>query len=821
MRKLNRSIGTKIKDFFTYTLPDLFHGNKKVHILIHIPLIILLLIVFFGSIFYVKWYYNWKSQKAEVFNQLKAFKHHILLETDIDYRRRYGDVGIGTKLKNFGFPSKIYDIKDREIGEFSEERRIYVKLNQTSPLFLKALILTEDSNFYNHHGVDYIAIMRAAYNTLIHFSRQGGSGLTQQLSKLLFTQREKSLKRKVFEMFCAKAIERNHTKEEILLMYINLIYLGHGANGVEYASKLYFNKKSIDLNIGEASFLAGIILNPTYYSPFKNKRAAKARHLRVLSVIYNKAPKMLNGKTAKQVHREFWSTHIFDRNNLKPKFVFKSNYAPYVIETVRRELIKRLSAEDLLRGGYKIYTTIDIDIQRAAIEELQRGIKKWRTTLKRYPKFRKKELYKNFQGALISIDPRTSQIKALVGGYEFTQKNQLNRVFQAKRQVGSAFKPIVYLSAIDLEAMTMYSLVNDSPLTMKVRGTTGEMEDWEVNNGMKKYMLDIPLYKALEVSSNVAVVRVIRKIGMRRLQNIVKKALGISSSVAERRFPDKVWSLALGTSDMTPYEVARLYSSVANKGRAVKPYLIRRVTDSYGNVLFKINEKNHTDGELIVRHKESIYIAREMMRRVVKGEHGTGRGTLSYCNFDYVGKTGSSQDHRDQWFVGFTNELCTVIWFGHDQNKKLIQSMYGGTVAAPVWGKYMKRASKFVDFSPMNIPGGLNLVRLKVDKYSGLVARENMDKGVETGLFIAGTEPGDYSDWKEEKRKWEWIDEEKLINPEEKPDKNGKNKSENNNNKRNEPEEIRFENVPMDNPDNRKKTSRKGTEKRDNRLPVD
>ncbi len=815
MKRLNRSFITKIKDFFTYTIPDFFHGNKKVNIFIHIPLILFLIVLFLSSVFYIKWYYNWRGQRKQVFTQLKAFKHHILLETDKDYRRRYGDVGIGTKLKNFGFPSKIYDINDREIGEFSEERRIYIRLDQISPIFIKTLILTEDSNFYNHHGVDYVAMIRAAYNTVIHFSRQGGSGLTQQLSKLLFTQREKSLKRKVFEMFCAKAIEKNHTKEEILLMYVNLIYLGHGANGVEYASKIYFDKKSKNLTIGEASFLSGIILNPTYFSPLRNKRVAKSRHLRVLRLIYNKAPKLLNGKTPKQIHREFWSTHVFNRNTVKPKFVFKSNYAPYIIETVRRELIKKLSAEELLRGGYKIYTTIDIDLQKAAIEELKRGINKWRNVLKRYPKFKRNGLYKHFEGALISIDPKTSQIKTLVGGYNFTSKNQLNRVYQAKRQVGSAFKPIIYLSSIDLEAMTMYSLVNDRPLKMRVRGPTGRMQDWEVNNGMKKYMLDIPLYKALEISSNVAAVRVIRKIGMRRLQEIVTKALGISSSEAERRFPDKVWSLALGTSDMSPYEVARVYSAVANHGKAVKPYLIRRVTDSYGNVLFKVNTENHTDGELIVRHKEAIYIIREMMRRVVRGEHGTGRGTLKYCNFDYAGKTGSSQSHRDQWFVGYTNELCTVVWFGHDQNKKLVGSMYGGTVAGPVWGKFMKRATNYINFTSMKIPGGLNLVRLKVDKYNGLVARDDMKKGVETGIFISGTEPGDYSDWKKERRKWNWIDEKDVLKLEKQ--KQEENSSGNGNSKKNknEPDEIRFENVPVDKPNENENSSLKKENKKD------
>lgn len=720
-------------------------------------------------------------------NQLKAFKHHILIETDLDYRRRFGDVGIGTRLKNFGFPSKIYDINEREIGEFSEERRIYIRLDQVSPIFIKALIATEDSNFMDHHGVDYKAMFRGMYNTLIHFSRQGGSGITQQLSKLLFTQREISAKRKVFEMLCAKAIETVHTKEEILLMYVNLIYFGHGANGIEYASKVYFDKRAKDLDFGEASFLAGIILNPTFYSPFRNKKIAMQRHYRALVGIKNKAPELFQGKSVKQVHREFWSTHVFDRSNILPRFVLKSNYAPYVIETVRRELSKRLSADELLRGGYKIYTTIDADLQRAAKEEMQRNITQWRKHLSALPKFKK--IADGFEGALISIDPRTSQIKAMVGGYEFTKKNQLNRVYQAKRQVGSAFKPVVYLSALDLEAFTPWSLVSDRPLKMKVRGPTGRMEDWEVGNGMNRYMMEIPLTKALEVSSNVAVVRVIRKIGMKRLQMIIERALGITREEAERRFPEKVWSLALGTSDMTPHEVATVYSAIANHGRAVKPYLIRKVTDSSGNIIFQTPADYGTNGDLIVNRRESIYLIREMMRKVVAGAHGTGSTARHNCpNVEFVGKTGSSQKHRDSWFVGFNNELCTVIWFGHDKNEELSQEMYGGTVSATVWGKYMNRASKVMDFTPLGIPGNLNLVRLKIDVFSGLVARENMEKGVEAAYFISGTEPGDYSDWNEARRKWF------FLKPNELQEYEGTEGGRPAAGRNNEPDEIRFEN---------------------------
>lgn len=787
MKRLKRNIQTKIKDFFVYNIPDFFHSRSKLFWFIHLPIIIMLVVVFIGSVLYVKWYINWTNKKDEVFNQLKAFKHHIMLETNDEYRRRYGSIGIGTRLRNFGFPSKIYDINGREIGEFSEERRIYVKLEEVSPLFIKSLLITEDTNFMEHHGVDYKAMLRAAFHTIVHFSRQGGSTITQQLAKLLFTQREISIKRKIFEMFCAKVIERNHTKEEILLMYVNLIYFGHGANGIEYASKMYFDKKAANLNIGEAAFLSGIILNPTYFSPFRNKRVAKARHLRVLKRIQEVNPSLLGGKTAKQVYREFWTTHVFNRDSIQPKFILKSNYAPYVIETVRRELIKRVSAEDLLRGGYKIYTTIDIDLQKAAKEELQRGIMKWRKTLKKSWKYKK--LAKDFQGALISIDPKTSQIKALVGGYEFVKKNQLNRVYQAKRQVGSAFKPITYLSALDLEAITPWTLISDRPLKMKVRGPTGRMEDWIVHNGINKYMMDIPASKALEISSNVAAVRVLRKVGVSRLRTIVKRALGLTDSEAERRFPNKVWSIALGTSDMTPYEVATVYSAVANNGYAIKPYLIRKVIDSYGNEIYKVPDDYGRNGDLIVNHRESIYLVRGMMRQVVAGEHGTGGAARRYCNFEFVGKTGSSQGHRDMWFIGFTNELCTVTWFGHDQNKSLALNMYGGTVAAPVWGKYMKQASKYINFTPFRIPPGLNLVRLRIDKYSGLVAREDQKKGVVRGLFIAGTEPGDYSDWRKSRRKWFFLSPEELR----KREQGGQSAVTNRNN---EPDEIHFENNP-------------------------
>jgi penicillin-binding protein 1A len=795
LKKLRRSIVTKIKDFFIYSVPDFFHGKKKLFWFLHLPLSLLLFITLLATVFYVKWYGDWLGQKEDVFNQLRAFKHHILVETSPSYRAKYGDIGVGRRLQNFGFPSKIYDINGREIGEFSEEKRIYVSLNDISPLFVKSLFVAEDNNFMDHAGIDYKAIVRAAYRTMINFSFQGGSGITQQLSKLLFTKREISIKRKVFEMFCAKEIERNQTKEDILLMYLNLIYLGHGANGVEYASKLYFNKRASQMDIGEASFLAGIILNPSHFSPFRHKRRAKSRHYRVLLQIKSSRPELLGGRSIKQIHREFWRTHTFNPENIRSSFTFRSNYAPYVIETVRRELIKRFPAEELRKGGYKIYTTIDIDLQKAAKEELKRGIMEWREKLKKSWNHKLRKIADGFEGAIVSIDPRTSQIKAIVGGYEFTRENQLNRVFQAKRQVGSAFKPVTYLAAVDLEAFTMYSLVSDRPFKMKVKGRTGQMEDWQVHNGTQRYMTDIPLYKALEVSSNVCAVRVIRKTGVTRLRQIVKRALGLTDSEAEQRFQNNVWSIALGTTDMTPYEVATVYSAIANNGYAVSPYLIRKVVNSQGNIIFQIRQEQANEGQLITNKKESVQIIKEMMKKVVYGRHGTGGGVLRYVNFSVAGKTGSSQGHRDQWFVGFGNELCTVAWFGHDKNEKLSADMYGGTVAAPVWGKYMKRAANFVDFTPIRILPGLNIISIKVDEYNGLVAKDSMTRGVETGYFISGTEPGDYSDWDKSRRKWFFLKPEELR---EREGEGNTNRNSSGTGSR-EPDSIQFENIPTEN----------------------
>lgn len=611
--------------------------------------------------------------------------------------------------RRWSLPSKVYSIDGEEIGTFYEERRELISLEEIPDELINAVIAIEDHLFFRHRGLNLKGILRA-FLTNLRRGRiiEGGSSITQQLAKLLFLTPDKTYSRKIKEALLALKIERHYTKEEILECYLNKVYFGHGVYGVEAASRFYFGKSTKDLCLAEAALLAGLIKAPNRYSPIINPEAAKLRQWIVLKRMARCG--YISEEEAKKARNQFL------RMMKEGRIRWRSfpNKAPYFVEYIRQKCEKRYG-DALYKSGLKIYTTLDLKMQKAAEDVLIKG-------LSRMNRFSKGE---RVEGAIVAIDPKTGYIKAMVGGSGFTSENQLNRVTQAKRQPGSAFKPFLYTAAID-NGFTPADTLKDEPITYDDFG-----RKWSPQNYDGRFRGIVTLREALEDSLNVASIRLIEKVGPRRVAWYAYR-MGIRSHL----YP--TLSLALGTSEVTPLEMCIAFSVFANQGVRVEPIGIRYVEDSDGVIL----EENIPIEERVLS-EETAYILTNMMEGVVK--RGTGRWAIGdRLGRPVAGKTGTSSDFRDAWFVGFTPDLVCAVWVGYDKGGiSLGRGMVGGVVAAPIWRDFMKVALKDIPPTEFPIPAGVYFET--ICRKSGLLATPGC-KSVVREVFIQGTGPMIYCD---------------------------------------------------------------------------
>lgn len=689
------------------------------------------------SLFVLFFYINWRSDREVVLKQAEIYYNQILKETDTI--TRYQNIGGQSyQLKNIEEPIRVLDFQGEVLGEFSNEKRSFLNINSISPYFFYALFSVEDTEFYNHTGVNYSAIFRAFFINMISFKTiQGGSTLTQQLSKLLFTDGSRSLKRKIYEFFCARELEKIYTKEDILLMYSNLILFGHGAYGVQFASQLFFKKNAKDLDLGEASFLVGLISNPSRYSPFLNKKNTLVKHKAVLDRMV--ALGYLSEKNAGIVYKKFWRKYDFQRKDLAiGKDMIRGNSAPYVLEEVRRFLIEKFGEEFFLQNrGATIYTTIDKRLEMYSADVLKQNLE----VLRKENWFKNK---KKLQGAVLFTVPETGEIRVLLGGEEFTRENQLNRATQSYRQVGSSMKPFFYLSGLENRVITPYSVFEDKPANIEIEGAPENVRFWKVGNYKNEYKGFLTVTEAVYRSSNVVAAQVSYLIGVDGLRKVIKDTLNLSAEETDRRFPSYQYSLALGTAELSPLELNMLFMMIANKGVAVTPYLITKVVNNKSRVLY---EASPVQGRRIVS-KEADYLIVNILRRVF-GRGGTGgRLPRAYgLDIDIAGKTGTTQHSWDAWFNGINASLAGTVWIGHDENKAMGRGFTGGVVAGPIWAKIMKQASIFYNLGSFSTDSSYRFVHQPVCLLSGKAVVKDKCKFVdENALFIEGTEPGDYCD---------------------------------------------------------------------------
>ena len=607
-------------------------------------------------------------------------------------------------------PSVIYDINGNQIDTIMVQNRSPIGIGEIPEHVQNAFLAIEDRKFRTHYGFDFIRTARAAFLTLTKTRREGGSTITQQLAKNAFLSPEQTMSRKIKEAILAVEIERKYTKDEILENYLNTIYFGQGAYGIKNAAIKYFNKQPKQLTIAQAAILASLPKSPTKYSKLEN---ALERQKLVLHQMRNFG--FISDAEYSQAIREkitFVNGNIKSRN--EEEQISTSNVAPEFTTIVLSEVRKilKIPEEDqkFLFDGYKIYATVDLDLQRAA-----------------YTAFNSNYNLKsraNLNGALFSIDPSNGFVKAMVGGKNY-KKGNFNRAISSLRQPGSSFKPVVYLAALQ-KKMTMSSVMEDSPV---------KIGNWKPKNYDGVFRDSMTLAKALEISNNIIPIKLLQYVGIGAAEKVWRDA-----GIVGGDFP-KNYTLALGSISTKPSDMAMFYAALANGGYQVKPQYIYKIENKFGEIVYEAKPKMKK-----IYDSKDVAILTYMLENAVN--YGTGQPAKVMKDGKLIpmaGKTGTTSDYVSAWFTGYTPTLATVVYVGNDDNKSMGPGMTGGAAAAPIWKNYMQAV---VDLPNYNV--GVfefiddyitrkDLTTREIDLQVGLLDRDGVNR--RTALFKAGTEP--------------------------------------------------------------------------------
>ena len=687
----------------------------------------------------------------------------------------------------------LYTDQDEPFASFYEQRRILLPLSKIPAHLKQAVLAVEDSRFYEHRGLSPRAIARAMImNLLTRRKSQGGSTITQQLARALFLTPEKSFARKLKEALLAVEIEKKYPKDKILELYFNQVYFGHGAYGVEAAAQTYFKKSVGELTLAEAAMLAGLPSAPNRFSPIVDPARARRRRDHVLN-------RMVEQKVIARAQAEAASRTPFDET----LFTRSRTIAPYFVEHVRQSLEETYGAYALYNSGLKVYTTLNLKMQRAAEEALVGGLRdldkargyrprperatevprvrigpytprpgeilpgtvlkvkakslevqlgryrgevplesmKWTKITNFAEAFREGdsvlvqvlsvderrkvadlalEQDPELEGALAALDPRDGAIKAMIGGYDF-ERSKFNRAVQARRQPGSAFKPFVYATAFD-RGLTPSTIIEDSPISFHFR-VGGKVVEWSPENYDRKFHGPTTLRRGLENSVNVVTVKLIEQVGVDPVIRMAHQ-MGIESELRREI------ALALGVSEVTPLELVSAYGVLANGGVRAEPFAIRKVTDSQGRIL----EEHVAEPQEVIR-PETAYVLVNVMKGVVE------RGTAARARVlkrPLAGKTGTTSEATDVWFIGFTPNLVAGVWVGYDVKRSLGPAETGGRMALPLWIAFMQKV--LGDLPAEDFPVSENVVAIPVNHMTGRPVPQD-EKGAILEYFIKGTEP--------------------------------------------------------------------------------
>lgn len=711
--------------------------------------------------------------------------------------------------------SQVYGDDGSLVGEFYLERRIVVPVNKMPRKLIQAFVAAEDANFYSHKGIDYFGILRAAFkNVLSMRKKEGASTITQQVTKSMLLTPEKKFSRKIKEAILAKRMEEKLSKDEILYLYLNQIYMGGGAYGVQAAAETYFGKNVDQLNLAEMAMMAGLPKAPNTYSPIKHLDKARERQSYVLERMVKEG--YITPVEAEHAKKTPISIHPMKKVN--------NDQSAYFLEHMRIQLEQKYGEDQLYKGGLKIYTTMNAAMQRAAYESIRNGLKEVdkRQGFRGPAKYLKEtdvdafcakveegidsavlktaETYqgvvvgfnpakgeaivrvgdrkgilgrKNMswagrvgminsygkpekgnraltlgsvievsvvspeidkegaqfaldqtpevQAALVAIDPRSGGIKAMVGGYDF-RKSQFNRAIQAKRNAGSAFKPIIYAAALD-KGLTPATIIEDS----EVEYPDGAGGIWRPKNYDGAFRGPVTMREALTHSINIVSVKIMEQIGAPYAAEYAKR-LGFASQIPANL------ALALGAATISPLELTSAYAVFANKGELLPTSVITRVTDNDGNVL----QQMPLPVPVPVVSPETSYVITNLMQSVVAS--GTGH-RASIIGRPVAGKTGTTNEAKDAWFVGYIPQLVTGVWVGYDQERSLGAGGSGGQAAAPIWAEFMQKSVQALPVEDFEMTENVTFVL--INPRSGRLAREGTP-GAVMECFIRGTEPASY-----------------------------------------------------------------------------
>ena len=561
--------------------------------------------------------------------------------------------------------TKVYADDDELLTEFQAERRIFVPLQQIPKTLRNAMIAIEDARFYSHFGVDLRGIGRAAYANFRHGRVvEGGSTITQQLAKVLFLTPDRRFSRKVKEALLALELEKRYSKDRLLELYLNQIYLGHGTYGVEAAARLYFGKSVQELALSEAALLAALPRSPGSYSPFEHPEPAQKRRAVVL---------------ARMVEHGYIAEADARRANRTPLGLVaperRRGSGQYFLEYLQQSLEARFGSDLLYKGGLSVYTTLNPVLQRTAEQALRDGLQA--VAQRQAPRVAARSGKAPGappappEGAVVVMEAATGYVKALVGGSDFA-RSEFNRAINARRQPGSAFKPFVYLAALEA-GRRPDDLLDDSP----VRYARGPGKPWEPENYDGKFRGIITLQQALEESVNVPTVKLLETVGVERVIDAARR-LGIQSPL-----PTDL-TLALGSGDVTLAELTAAYAALANGGVRMEPTAVRHVTDSQGRLV----EENIPQGREAVSPAVAAALT-QMLRGVVERGTGTAARVLGR---PLAGKTGTTNDFSNAWFLGYAPGLAAGVWVGHDRVRSLGHDETGARAALPIWIAVMREA---------------------------------------------------------------------------------------------------------------------------------
>lgn len=666
-----------------------------------------------------------KINPGEYYRATDSIQFRTRSWIDDSFEERGGELaifsGVDGSVKNSTRPGQEFVTLDPELitsggsGDIRASR--YKTLRDFPTNLINAVLSIEDERFYSHFGIDFVGISRALLTNLAAGRIvQGGSTITQQLAKNLFFSPKRSLSRKIGEAIAALILELRLSKDQILELYLNEVYLGQvgpmAIHGMGEAAQNFFQKDVIDLTLGESAILAGLIKAPSYFAPRKHPERSTERMLVVLSKM-----RELNKITELELtESKFEQISVFEP-------IRKTHPAPFFVTALRSELAKAMNLEAAFANGASIFTGLNLDMQECGERVLPQGIE----NLKNH--FRRMNKSKELQGGLVSIDVASGKILSWVGGADYT-KNQFDHVYQAKRQVGSTIKPFVYLTALDpalndYKVATPISLISDKPMAVDVV----DQPTWEPENFSKEFQGDVTFRYAFENSLNIPAVYIGQRVGPEAMARSIE-----DFGVAKEVLP--VPSLALGAIDTTLLNLVSAYAALANGGIYSPPLLFDSVRNQDRQFLSSVRS------DLRVASEDAVYVVTDLMMGVI--ERGTGKSIRTAGFTDpAAGKTGTSNETRDAWFVGFTPDIVTGVWIGYDDNSET--GLTGGVSAAPIWAEYMKCIAPFHETVQFIPPPGV--VFVDVDYRTGSRALPGCKSDlIAKEVFLRGTEPISFCD---------------------------------------------------------------------------